>query len=406
MATNLDNTTFVGNFDDNTTEYYTEFDNPEIVEEATSKNARWKEMSIGGTFGLLLAGGGLYASGVLDNDSTDALMAGAKAADKADIDFQEADSTSNDPVLLDENGNPVPVPGNRNPDPTAPITEPDTHAADVEVYHQVIRRQTTPAHKSMEDENHVTDKMETHVTHNDNHTTSNHNATAHVAHATQHVPGTEDLNMMDIMQSDDSMSFSQAFAAARAEMGPGAAFCWRGGVYGTYYKEEWQAMTHQQKAEFTEMAVSEAADMYSQERHHLASNNNHKVDDDEMIHTTKTENDDHHQTNVHETDDVDTDGNDIELIKPDNSDYGEYYPQIVEIDGQQVDLLEDTGDIVSLEDVSASEDILEMISANINNDIPELFTDETGAEVYDYVEPDIVDTTDDYMPDDNALDIV
>ena len=395
----------VDNFDDIKTDYITEFENQSVVEEATSKNARWKEMSIGGTFGLLLAGGGLYASGVLDNDSTDALIAGAKAADEASLDIQETDSTNNDPVLLDDNGNPIPVPGNRNPDPVAPITTPDSHAADVAVYHEVIRRQTPPTPKSQTEENHSIDKHESHVPHVDNHTTSSHNSTSHVVHSTQHVPGTEGVHTMDIMQCDDSMSFSQAFAAARAEMGAGAAFCWRGGVYGTYYKEEWQSMTHQQKAEFTELAVSEAADMTSHANHHLAANH-HTNDEVEIINATDSDSNDHHDTNVHESENVDTDNNDIEIIETDNSDYGEYYPQIVELDDQQVDLLEDTGDLVSLEDVSSNEDILEMISSNLNTDVPDPFTEGVETDVFDYVEPDMVDTAEDYLPDDNALDIV
>ena len=49
---------------------------------------------------------------------------------------------------------------------------------------------------------------------------------------------------------EDSMSFSQAFAAARAEVGPGGAFEWHGNVYGTYTAEEWNAMSPAEKAEF------------------------------------------------------------------------------------------------------------------------------------------------------------
>lgn len=49
---------------------------------------------------------------------------------------------------------------------------------------------------------------------------------------------------------EDSMSFNQAFATARAEVGPGGAFEWRGTVYGTYYADEWNAMTDAEKAEY------------------------------------------------------------------------------------------------------------------------------------------------------------
>lgn len=49
---------------------------------------------------------------------------------------------------------------------------------------------------------------------------------------------------------DDSMTFSQAFAAARAEVGPGGAFEWKGTVYGTYTANEWNSMTPAEKSEF------------------------------------------------------------------------------------------------------------------------------------------------------------
>ncbi|MCR5158566.1 MAG: hypothetical protein K6D37_05500 [Prevotella sp.] len=49
---------------------------------------------------------------------------------------------------------------------------------------------------------------------------------------------------------DQGQSFSEAFAAARAEVGPGGVFLWHGGLYGTYTADEWQAMSDAQKDEF------------------------------------------------------------------------------------------------------------------------------------------------------------
>lgn len=42
---------------------------------------------------------------------------------------------------------------------------------------------------------------------------------------------------------NDDMSFNEAFAAARHEVGPGGLFEWHGQVYGTYYETEWNAMS-------------------------------------------------------------------------------------------------------------------------------------------------------------------
>lgn len=56
---------------------------------------------------------------------------------------------------------------------------------------------------------------------------------------------------MDVATSvDDSMSFSEAFAAARHEVGAGGLFVWHGQTYGTYYKEEWDAMSDADKEEY------------------------------------------------------------------------------------------------------------------------------------------------------------
>ena len=62
---------------------------------------------------------------------------------------------------------------------------------------------------------------------------------------------------LHVAQVSDSMSFSEAFAAARAEVGPGGVFYWHGGVYGTYYANEWDAMTAEAKQEFAELVQPE-----------------------------------------------------------------------------------------------------------------------------------------------------
>ena len=53
-----------------------------------------------------------------------------------------------------------------------------------------------------------------------------------------------------IAEVSDDLSFSEAFAAARAEVGAGGAFVWRGGVYGTYYANEWDELTADQQSSF------------------------------------------------------------------------------------------------------------------------------------------------------------
>jgi len=58
---------------------------------------------------------------------------------------------------------------------------------------------------------------------------------------------------------NDDMSFSEAFAAARAEVGPGGAFVWHGNVYGTYRADdpEWQEMSAEERAEHSQLIMSQ-----------------------------------------------------------------------------------------------------------------------------------------------------
>lgn len=55
---------------------------------------------------------------------------------------------------------------------------------------------------------------------------------------------------LPVAQIHNDMSFGEAFAAARAEVGPGGVFIWHGGIYNTYTADEWNAMTPQQKNDF------------------------------------------------------------------------------------------------------------------------------------------------------------
>lgn len=49
---------------------------------------------------------------------------------------------------------------------------------------------------------------------------------------------------------NDDMSFSEAFGAARAEVGSGGVFEWHGNIYSTYTEEEWGNMTAEERAEY------------------------------------------------------------------------------------------------------------------------------------------------------------
>lgn len=56
---------------------------------------------------------------------------------------------------------------------------------------------------------------------------------------------------------DDSMSFSQAFEAARAQVGAGGLFTWHGNIFNTYTADEWKAMSNADKHQFAEQVKPE-----------------------------------------------------------------------------------------------------------------------------------------------------
>lgn len=65
------------------------------------------------------------------------------------------------------------------------------------------------------------------------------------------VPEPETLEEIVIATSpEDSMCFHEAFATAREEVGPNGIFEWRGGIYGTYYTEEWDNFSDEYKEVF------------------------------------------------------------------------------------------------------------------------------------------------------------
>lgn len=58
---------------------------------------------------------------------------------------------------------------------------------------------------------------------------------------------------------NDEMSFKEAFASAREEVGKGGAFVWHGKVYGTYRGDdpEWLAMSDEERAEHSRQILSQ-----------------------------------------------------------------------------------------------------------------------------------------------------
>ena len=77
--------------------------------------------------------------------------------------------------------------------------------------------------------------------------------------ALQNETAVETTEILEAHSVTDDMSFSEAFATARAEVGPGGAFVWHGQVYGTYRGDdpEWQEMSDEARTEHSQEILSQ-----------------------------------------------------------------------------------------------------------------------------------------------------
>lgn len=60
---------------------------------------------------------------------------------------------------------------------------------------------------------------------------------------------------LQVAHVDQSLSFADAYAHARAEVGPGGVFQWHGGVFNTYTVEEWDSLSSADRADFAHLAA-------------------------------------------------------------------------------------------------------------------------------------------------------
>lgn len=99
---------------------------------------------------------------------------------------------------------------------------------------------------------------------------------------------------------NDNMSFSEAFEAARDEVGPGGVFHWHGNSYSTYSESEWNSMSEEERADYGERVKPEVQgdkNLTSQhtehhttttvEHHHVTASHHH--DNEDQIITVKPE---------------------------------------------------------------------------------------------------------------------
>lgn len=122
----------------------------------------------------------------------------------------------------------------------------------------------------------------------------------HVRVETIEVPDEQDVIVatdegIRVAQVDDDLSFSQAFAEARAQVGPGGVFEWHGKVYHTYTSNEWDKMSAQERADFQQKVdYNDVTD--GQHNNYATSEHHSSVHDDPNVHQTAYQQEDSTQS--------------------------------------------------------------------------------------------------------------
>ena len=388
------------NTTDNKTQVNTSFDsenlsNATMHDNAESHGTPWKELSIGGAFGVLLAGGGLYASGAMKGSDEESLLAGAQASDSVHVETgkpepeQKAEVTNEDPVMLDDNGNPItPV---SHQEVANRIEEVTNEAANQHHAHAAASHQAAAAAQSAHDASasHIT----INVYHNDQ------PADSGIEYMND--PSVHPVNITTI---DDSLTFADAWAVARDQMGPGQAFIWRGGVYGTFNQHEWNSLSHDEQHEFTSIAVREYQEIefpeYFANNHepvHFVEGN--VVNGDEVI---AIDDNQYVEEAAHHV------GDDDVLIIETQTDPSIELPEVITLDNS-LDGMEQIEAILDIngDGVVNDADILDTVAAIIN-DNPEVM-DGLGALDTLYEAASNLDTVDDipdYVSDADTLGLI
>ena len=155
-------------------------------------------------------------------------------------------------------------------------------------------------------------------------------------------------NGLQVAAVNDDMSFGEAFAAARAEVGPGGVFHWHGGIYNTYTAAEWNAMTVEQKHEFAQQVKPEIS---ADEIPTPTDANTHVIVEHHVYHHV----DNHSANEAHTTEDVQ-----VANHQADNSDADVHIVGYGEVQGHSAVALDMNGDNqadVAIIDVDDSGDI-------------------------------------------------
>lgn len=102
----------------------------------------------------------------------------------------------------------------------------------------------------------------------------------HTAHIQEDVTIPPIGGPLQVAHVDESLSFADAFAQARAEVGPGGVFHWHGGVFNTYTEAEWDSMPASDRSDFAQHVAPEVH--HHTPQNDMAQNDTHKQDPESL----------------------------------------------------------------------------------------------------------------------------
>ena len=174
----------------------------------------------------------------------------------------------------------------------------------------------------------------------------------------------ETANYLEVAHNvNDSMSFNQAFAEARREVGEGGLFQWHGNTYSTYYAEEWESMSADDKAEYWK-SVTATTEHINDENEEESGEFAEQVEDIDVI-----------------PDEV--------IAEEDEEDVVDVEDEAVEIEDEDEVILEDENEISEVE--ASVEDQEEIVLDNNDDDvIDEVVVEDNEEAEIEVAEPEVM----------------
>lgn len=198
-------------------------ENNEVKEEKVTpksekKGGRWAKLTIGGVTGIFMGAGAMYAGKPYVDDLTGdwrgSLLAWAKENGWEDKLPEWLTGPKTDP----QNS------------PESVSENPEGSKSDVDTL--ITAPETTPAEETAQESQSAQPNP----------------------HITQVPLVPDELHVATV---DQNLSFGEAFAQARAEVGAGGVFHWHGGLFNTYTETEWNAMSALDRSDFAQQVAPE-----------------------------------------------------------------------------------------------------------------------------------------------------